>query len=1634
MSKNAQIILVLVFVALAAGLAGLSWYYANLPDHLSQHETIILGQSDLVPGSTAVLRVAVRDSRDAAPLTGATVNVRLQAPGGAAQTVYSGQTDSLGTADVAFAVPDDAQSDYTLIIETASPLGDDRVERPITLSRDYRILLTTDKPLYQPGQVIHLRALALSTFDRVPAAGQALEIAIADGKGNTVFRQTVPISAFGVASADFQLAGEVNTGPYKITATLGGDSSEKTVTVERYALPKFNVTLTTDRAYYRPGDVVRGSLNAAYFFGKPVADSAITLTGFTFDFERQDAVALQGVTDAQGGYEFEFTLPGFIVGSDLEGGLGMFYLQASVTDQANQTEAKQLSLPVSEQGLIIEAIPEGGQFRSGVENLLYVLVSTPDGAPAPAELSVAWQSEGLADTAVTNPYGLAQFPITPTNPYQQLTITASDAQGRSASQTFYFDGSYQAESVLLRPDKPIYQVGETMNLVILTSAQSGAVYLDIIREGQTISTRALPITDGQTLTAVDIPPDFFGTLELHAYKILRDGTIARDTRLVLVDEANDLALTLAPDKEEYRPGETAVLTIHTAGQTGEGVASAIGLAVVDEAVFALAEQDPGFAKLYFMLEQELLQPKYDLHGFSVPDLLTDQPVADAALRAAQEGAAAASLAEAAPQSVNFSLQANSHDDAMQLAYEHQDNYFTILSGGLFALMLTVALAIGGITAVAVWRAGSFWKKLGTAVGLGVVGLIFLYGLITLVNDVFWRSGDTIMSLLALACLGSFIALLVIAWRKKERALSWGLWLLLAFVVLLPLLVVVGDMGSFNPDDTWLWLTIVVLLLIPLAFLLHAAGFVWQKRWGTAVLALFVALGAAAVPLAGTMASQVGTTLGRTGMGLDGGMMMNDMVVEAEVMMAVEEMAPMPTAAPAADKSASGSEPPRLRQYFPETMFWLPDGETDANGNLVVDIPVADSITTWRLTALASSQDGRLGSATGGLRVFQEFFVDLNLPLALTVGDEIAVPVGVFNYLPDAQTVRLVVEDASWFTLLDEREKSIEIAANDIEVVYFRVRADQFGRQPFTVTAWGSTMNDAIRKEVQVVPNGKEIRGSESGRLTVGEPIQTNVAIPTDAIPGTQAITVKIYPGVVSQVVEGLDSMLQMPNGCFEQTSSTTYPNVLVLDYLQASGQVSPEVQFKAEDYINLGYQRLTTFEVNGGGFSLFGYPPADRMLTAYGLQEFSDMSRVFEVDPALVQRAARWLLDQQQGDGSWENDQGLVHETTWSSLENDRLPVTAYIVWSLTEAGFYDESGTQRGLSYVRQHVSEAGDPYVMALVANALVSADLAGGGDISDVTESVLNQLAGLAQPDGSGGVSWSSGVASFAGSEGQTGSIETTALAALAFLRAQSHDDVANDALTSLISQKDSFGTWYNTQATILALKALIETVRSGAEDMNAAVTITLNGGQTRTLQVTPENFDVVQQISFSDAPLGDSVVGITVEGEGSLMYQVTSSYYLPWEKLADYPELMNVEEALTIDVAYDRTELAVNEAVTVDVAVTLNGAGAYAKQALIDLGIPPGFVVNTDDLALLVARSNQTAVAEGQPSIQRYELTGRQILIYLNNLSGGQPLSFSYRLTAQYPLRAQTPASSAYDYYNPDVNGEHAPEMLVVAEES
>jgi len=361
-------------------------------------------------------------------------------------------------------------------------------------------------------------------------------------------------------------------------------------------------------------------------------------------------------------------------------------------------------------------------------------------------------------------------------------------------------------------------------------------------------------------------------------------------------------------------------------------------------------------------------------------------------------------------------------------------------------------------------------------------------------------------------------------------------------------------------------------------------------------------------------------------------------------------------------------------------------------------------------------------------------------------------------------------------------------------------------------------------------------------------------------------------------------------------------------------------------------------------------------------------------------------------------------------------------------------------VSYLRETISQADTAYDVALVANALVAYDMALEGAVTGATEAVLDRLAGMAKQDGDN-VYWEAGRETYMGGYGISGQLETTAMAALAFLKADKHTDLANAALTMLVRNKDSFGTWETTSATVMALKALIESVKSGAEDVDATVTVTLNGGQTKTVQVTPENFDVVQMVVFDDVPVNrESAVEITMAGAGQLMYQVAGSYYLPWDKLRMYPELLgDGEDLVSIAVSYDRTELSVNDTVNVDVVVTLNEVGAavggpaVADSAIIDLGLPPGFTVEVEDLARLVARFQDVPKDYAHAKIERYELTGRQILIYVSDLTGGEPLEFSYRLRAKFPLKAQTPASMAYDYYNPDVAGEESPQLLTVTGE-
>jgi len=133
-----------------------------------------------------------------------------------------------------------------------------------------------------------------------------------------------------------------------------------------------------------------------------------------------------------------------------------------------------------------------------------------------------------------------------------------------------------------------------------------------------------------------------------------------------------------------------------------------------------------------------------------------------------------------------------------------------------------------------------------------------------------------------------------------------------------------------------------------------------------------------------------------------------------------------------------------------------------------------------------------------------------------------------------------------------------------------------------------------------------------------------------------------------------------------------------------------------------------------------------------------------------------------------------------------------------------------------------------------------------------------------------------------------------------------------------------------------------------------------------------------------------------------------------------------------VKYDRTQLQLSDSVNVSVTVRLNDPQGQVASTLIDLGVPPGFTVQSEDLDRLVAHYRDLPQDYAGARIERYELTGRQVIVYVSNLSGAEPLNFNYHLKAKYPLSVQTPVSTAYDYYNPEQVGEVQPLVLTVTE--
>ena len=213
-------------------------------------------------------------------------------------------------------------------------------------------------------------------------------------------------------------------------------------------------------------------------------------------------------------------------------------------------------------------------------------------------------------------------------------------------------------------------------------------------------------------------------------------------------------------------------------------------------------------------------------------------------------------------------------------------------------------------------------------------------------------------------------------------------------------------------------------------------------------------------------------------------------------------------------------------------------------------------------------------------------------------------------------------------------------------------------------------------------------------------------------------------------------------------------------------------------------------------------------------------------------------------------------------------------------------------------------------------------------------------------------------------------------------------------------------------MVALEALTSFGTGARADIDLDIEVRTTSGTTN-LSLTQENFDVLQIV---EVPVND-VIEIKTEGKGEAIAQVVKRFNLPQAGTTE-------EDILKIAVSYDATEVAVNDQITVAVHLSFNPPEPMeAGMTVLDISIPTGFAPVTETIAELVEQNEH---------FKRYEIAGRKVIFYIENLLPGDTLDFSFKAIAMYPVKAKGVSSQAYAYYQPEITGETLGSDITVVE--
>ena len=696
--------------------------------------------------------------------------------------------------------------------------------------------------------------------------------------------------------------------------------------------------------------------------------------------------------------------------------------------------------------------------------------------------------------------------------------------------------------------------------------------------------------------------------------------------------------------------------------------------------------------------------------------------------------------------------------------------------------------------------------------------------------------------------------------------------------------------------------------------------------------------------------------------------------------------------------------PGDRVDFAETLFWHAGLKTDAEtGEAEFSFSLNDAVTGFRVYADAFDGRGALGAGTALIESVQPFYAEPKLPLEVTVGDRIELPINLVNATDAALPAPAVSVTAAEGIGVGEKAAGTDLAPGERvrQTVSLTVGDAATGAGEIVVTASAGTHADKVARPLRVVSRGFPVEVAQGGLLAPDSGREFPVVMPATRVAGSVTSRVIVYPTPMASLTEALARLIREPNGCFEQTSSTTYPLVMAQQYFLSHQGVDPALVSRSQEILGRGYQRLVSFECEKQGYEWFGKDPGHEALTAYGLMQFTAFSQVQDVDPAMLSRTRKWLLGTRDGKGGFERKRRALH--TWIA---DPDCSNAYITWSLLECG-EDPGSLKAEIAGVIAAARTSANSYVVALGANVAKS-----GPDHHASGTALKAKLAKAQTQDGAVG----GATTSIVGSGGLALQVETTALATLAWL--------GDDAFTGNVERSIKWlaesckaGRFGSTQSTVLALKAIVayDAARSHPKAPGKLM-LFVDGRQAGS--AIPFGEDASGPIVLTDLAEmleqpGQHLVELQMEGGSPMPFSFAVDFH---------DEQPPSDPACTLGLSVELPAGAVADGGITEARVRVtNRTDAARPTPVAIIGIPGGLEVRHDQLKELVKAGTVAA----------YEVLGREVVLYWRDLGPGQEVELSLSLVAAVPGAYTAPASRAYLYYTDESKTWAAPLAATVS---